>query len=94
MISARDFLRQQLGGGLRSLPELDRLAAAWPLVCGAAMASHGRLLSYAEGTLHIEVIDPAWRAQMMACQSLLAGDLARVAGVPVTALHFERHSMS
>jgi hypothetical protein len=37
----RDVLRGSLGRSLRALPEEDRLAAAWPVACGSALAGHG-----------------------------------------------------
>ncbi len=90
MNSMRDLLRTHLGRSLRALPELDRLAAAWPLVCGASMAAQGKVSDYQEGLVTIQIADPEWMRQMMAMQGQIAGELARVAGVPVTAIHFER----
>ena len=86
----RDLLRANLGRSLRALSEDDRLAAAWPLVCGAAMASNGTITAYCDGKLTVQVGDPTWMRQMMSMQGQIAGELARVAGVPVTAIHFER----
>ena len=36
----REMLRDSLARSLRELPELDRLAAAWPVACGPALAAH------------------------------------------------------
>ena len=86
----RDLLRANLGRSLRAFSELDRLAAAWPLVCGAAMAAHGTVTGYDDAAGTVQVSDPKWLRQMMAMRGQIAGELARVAGVPVGAIHFER----
>ncbi len=90
MDTMRDLLRANLGRSLRALSPLDRLTSAWPLVCGAAMAAHGTVTGYDETTVTILVGDPKWMRQMIAMQAQIAGELGRVAGVPVTAIHFER----
>ena len=90
METMRDLLRAHVGRSLRALTELDRLAAAWPLVCGAAMAAHGAVTGYDDAAVTVQVSDPKWMRQMMAMQAQIAGELARVAGVPVAAIHFER----
>ena len=89
MENMRDVLRRNLRQSLRAMPPSDRLAAAWPIACGRAMAEHGEILALTDGTLHIRVSDPAWLDQMLSIRSILQHDLARVAGVPLTALHFE-----
>ena len=86
----RDLLRVHLRRSLRALSEFDRLAAAWPLVCGAAMAAHGTVTAYNDAEVTVDVGEPKWMRQMMAMRGQIAGELARVAGVPVTAIHFER----
>ena len=44
--------------------EEDRLAAAWPVACGTAMAGHGKVVGYADGVVQVEVTDTAWMQQM------------------------------
>ena len=89
MESMRNVLKHSLGRSLATLPELDRLIAAWPVACGKAMAAHGRITAYAQATVTIHVEDPAWRHQMLSIRSTLQQDLARIAQVPITAIHFE-----
>ena len=72
------------------MSETDRLAAAWPIVCGTAMAAHGEVTGYQDGVVEIVAPDDRWRGQMFAMRQQIAGELARTAGVPVTAIHFER----
>ena len=69
--------------------EEDRLAAAWPVAAGKAMASHGLMAGYADGVVRIEVEDGAWLRQMMSMRRQLTADLARIAGVQVREIHFE-----
>jgi hypothetical protein len=86
----RDLLRGSLGRSLSSLPEEDRLAAAWPVACGAALAAHAEVLHLDEDRiLHIRVSGPQWMQQFLHMRSALANDLARIAAVPLAGIHFE-----
>lgn len=89
----RDILRggSSLGRSLRELTPEDRLAAAWQVVCGAALASHGEVLYLdVENVLHVKVDTPEWFGEFLARRSDLARDLARIASVPLSGIHFEK----
>ena len=88
MQSMRDVLKQSLGRSLQGLPEIDRLTAAWPVACGRALALRARLYAYDSGVVHLEVEDPVWFDQLSAMQPVLERELARIAEVKVTAIHF------
>jgi hypothetical protein len=90
MQGMRDILRGTLARSLRPLPALDRLAAAWPVACGSALAAHGELASYEKGVVRIIVSSPEWMQPLSHMRLVLQSDLARIAGVPVTAIHFEK----
>ena len=80
MQSMRDVLRGSLGRSLRELPEEDRLAAAWPVACGSALAGHARVLHLdAENVLHVRVTGSAWMQPFLQMRSTLTSDLARIA---------------
>ena len=85
----RSMLRGTLGRSLQALTPEDRLAAAWPVACGRAMAEHGEIIAFFEGTVTVQVSDPAWLSQMLSMRSILQNELARIAKVKVTAIHFE-----
>lgn len=89
MEGMRDLLKGSLGRSLRALRDEDKLAAAWPVVCGKALAERGTVLDYADGMVRVEVADGAWLRQMMSMRGQLAGELARIAGVKVSEIHFE-----
>lgn len=89
MEGMRALLRGSLGKSLSTLGQLDRLAAAWPVACGAAMAAHGEVLAFADGVLTIRVADAVWLDQMRAMRLRLTGELARIAAVPLREIHFE-----
>lgn len=89
MEGMRALLRGSLGRSLEGMREEDRLAAAWPVACGKAMAGHGTVLSYVEGVVRVEVADGPWLQQMMSMRRQLTGELARIARVPVREIHFE-----
>ena len=58
MQGMRDMLRGSLARSLRPLPPLDRLAAAWPVACGSALAGHGEIVGYEDGVVRIVVSSP------------------------------------
>ena len=40
----RDLVRGSMGRSLRALADEDKLAAAWPVACGKAMAERGAVV--------------------------------------------------
>jgi len=84
----RDVLKSAVSRGLRSLREEDRLAAAWVVACGRTMAEHGTVVGYAAGMVEVEMSAGAWLEHMKAMRGELTAELARIAGVPVTGIHF------
>jgi predicted nucleic acid-binding Zn ribbon protein len=89
MDSMRDLLKRNLARSLEALPSADRLAAAWPVACGKAMAERGEIVGFEDGVLRIEVRDPAWLDQMRAMSAVLQSQMAKIAGVKIAAIHFE-----
>ena len=86
----RDLLKGSLGRSLGALGEEDRLAAAWPVACGKALAGRGTVVGYADGVVRVQVEDGAWLQQLRSMRGQLAGEMARIAGVRVSEIHFER----
>ena len=89
MEGIRDLLKRSLGQSLNSLCDEDRLAAAWPVACGKTMAGRGTVVGYDDGVLRVQVDDKAWLQQLMSMRGQLAGEMARIAGVTVSTIHFE-----
>jgi Dna[CI] antecedent, DciA len=85
----RDLVRGSMGQSLRALTEEDKLAAAWPVACGKAMAERGVVVGYVDGVVLLQVADDVWMRQMMSMRTQLAGEMARIAGVKVSEIHFE-----
>ena len=86
----RDVLRGSLARSLRELPDEDRLAAAWPVACGPALAGHAQVLHLdAEQVLHVRVTGPEWMQSFLDMRSALARDLGRIAGVRLSGIHFQ-----
>lgn len=95
MQQMRDLLRGSLGRSLRTLPDEDRLVAAWIVACGPALASRAEVLGLDQDrVLHIRVLQPVWREQFAQMRSMLTSELKRIAGVPLEAIHFEEPSSS
>jgi hypothetical protein len=89
MEGMRDLLKGALRRSLAGLSEEDRLVAAWPVACGKMLAEHGTVVGYAEGVVRVEVADAAWLRQLMSMRGQLAREMARIAAVKVTEIHFE-----
>ena len=89
MEAMREILRGNLGRSLRELRDEDRLAAAWTVACGRAMAGRGAVSGYEAGVVRVEVVDAVWMRQMVSLRGVLERELAKIAGVPVSGIHFE-----
>jgi hypothetical protein len=53
------------------------------------MAERGTVLGYEAGVVRIQVADAVWMQQMVSLRGVLERELARIAGLPVAAIHFE-----
>ncbi|MHB1022605.1 MAG: DUF721 domain-containing protein [Acidobacteriaceae bacterium] len=84
----RDVLRTSIATSLRTMSPEDRLAAAWPVVCGQAIAERTQVLGLHGGKLQIGVADAAWQQQMQSMGERLKHELTRIAGVPLTDILF------
>jgi hypothetical protein len=89
MEAMRELLRGSLRSSLGGMREEDRLAAAWTVACGPAMAEHGAVVGYEAGVVRVEVAGAVWMRQMISLGGVLERELARISGLPVSAIHFE-----
>src|SRR4051812_42263015 len=89
MQGIRDLLRKSLAQSLNSLSDEDKLAAAWPVACGKAMAERAVVMGYDSGVLRVQVENSSWLQQFMSMREQLAAEMARIAGVRVSEIHFE-----
>ena len=90
MQAMRDVLRGSLGRSLRSLSEGDRLAAAWAVACGPALAERAEVLGLDEDrVLHVRVLQLEWRDQFAQMRTMLTDELRKIAGVKLQTIHFE-----
>lgn len=89
----RELIRGSLARSLQKMADEDRLAAALPVVCGSVLASHCELVHLAaDGVLVLQLDAPEWVHSLRGMGSRLQLDLQRVAGVPLSALHFKHGS--
>lgn len=88
MERVRDVIKASLRRGLSAFSGQDRLAMAWIVACGPALAERGDVVGYEDGVVRIEVRDRAWLEEMKSMKGHLEAELARVAGVRVSELHF------
>lgn len=89
MEGMREILKGSLGRSLHAMREEDRLAAAWTVACGRALAERGSVVGFKDGIVLVEVNDSAWMLQMVTMRSQLATEIARIARVKVVGIHFE-----
>jgi hypothetical protein len=61
---------------------------AWLVVCGRKLAGRGSVVGFDGGIVSVEVRDPAWLEEMRSMSGHLESELARVAGMKGTKLHF------
>jgi hypothetical protein len=89
MEAMRELLRGSLGRSLGAMRDEDRLAAAWTVACGSAMADRGAVIGYDAGVVRVEVADAVWMRQMVSLRGTLEREMARIAGLPVAGIQFE-----
>lgn len=89
MEGMRALLRESLRKSLQTMGDEDRLAAAWPVACGVAMAGRGEVVGYEDGVVRVLVANRAWLQQMQSMSGLLERELAKISGVAVTGIHFQ-----
>jgi hypothetical protein len=85
----RDLLKGSLGRSLDGLRDEDKLATAWPVACGKALADRGTVIGYRDGVVHVAVKDGRWLKQLISMRGQLAVEMGRIAGVKVSEIHFE-----
>ncbi len=84
----RDLLRSSLGSSLAALTPLDRLATAWPVAAGHAIAERSSVVRLEGSVSYVEVGDAAWLPQLRELTPRLRADLARISGVTLTDILF------
>ncbi len=85
----RDILGSSLAKSLGPSASIeDRLAAAWPVACGTAIASRTRVAGFEKGVLRVGVAGPAWLAQMQTLRPRLAREVGRIAEVALADILF------
>jgi hypothetical protein len=90
MEAIRGVLKSSLARSFSAMPIEDRVAAAWPIACGRMFAGKVEFVSFNHGRMYLRVLDDAWNDQIMSLSNDLAREVAFIAGVPVTGIHFER----
>lgn len=74
---------------MQSLGALDRVAMAWPVAAGHAIAERSSVAQLTGGVVTVLVQgDPAWLDQLRRMTPQLRGDLCKISGVPVTDILF------
>ena len=89
MEALRDLLRSTLSTVLNTHTEEDKVRAAWPVVCGSAIAQRTRVTGYAPGRLEVAVPDGAWLRQMGSLREKLLREMTPVCGVLLTDILFK-----
>jgi hypothetical protein len=74
---------------LRARPAEEAVMLAWPLVCGKEVAGRTQAVSFADGTLTVEVSDVTWRNQLQSFSVRYISGFAALFGPIVTAIRFQ-----
>ena len=88
----RNLMKTAMGRSLDALCEEDKLAVAWAVACGRTMAERGTVVEYVDRVVRVEVEDGPWLGQLRSMREHLTGEMARIAGVAVSEIHFEKKS--
>jgi hypothetical protein len=56
------------------------------------MAERGQVVGFEDGVVRVEVEDGVWLRQMISTRHQLAQELARISGVTVSEIHFEKRN--
>src|SRR5215467_1567608 len=89
MEHVRSGLRRIMTDFLKTQPPEEAAVLAWPVVCGAEVASRTRAISFAEGRLTIEVPDASWRNELSALIPRYLSGLNELAPALVKEVRFE-----
>jgi len=85
----RSGLRRIMSDFLKTQPPEEAAVLAWPVVCGAEVATRTRALSFSEGQLTVEVPDANWRNQLAAFIPRYLSGLNELVGPIVKQVKFE-----
>ena len=89
MDSIRTGLRHIMSDFLRKQPQDEAAVLAWPVVCGAEVASRTRAVSFADGRLTVQVPDANWRNQLAAFTPRYLAGFNELVGTVVSEIRFE-----
>jgi hypothetical protein len=73
---------------LARVPAEEAPLLAWPVVCGATVAARTRTLDFANGTLRVQVPDPAWKVQLTEMAPRYIAALSGMPGERVERIEF------
>ena len=85
----RAGLRHIMSDFLKTQPQDEAAMLAWPVVCGAEVASRTKALSFADGRLTVEVPDANWRSQLAAFTPRYLSGFNELVGTIVREVRFE-----
>jgi len=89
MDSIRTGLRHIMSDYLKTQPPDEAAVLAWPVVCGAEVASRTKAVSFADGRLTVEVPDANWRNQLAAFTPRYITGLNELMGALVKEVKFQ-----
>jgi len=89
MESVRTGLRQIMQDLLRARPADEAVILAWPLICGKEVAARTQAVSFADGTLTVEVSDVNWRNQLQSFSPRYLSGYESLLGEVVKSVQFK-----
>ena len=88
MQPAREILRKFFADKVCEPAGEEAPLLAWPVVCGGAVASKTRALSFVDGVLVVAVPDVAWRYQLQGMAEQYLTGVNQLAGRQVKSISF------
>jgi hypothetical protein len=74
---------------LRTQPAAEAAVLAWPVVCGAKVASRTKAVNFDAGVLQVEVADADWRNHLRTLEHEYIRHLAELIGPVVKRVEFK-----
>jgi hypothetical protein len=85
----RTGLHRIMSDFLRTQPAEEAAVLAWPLVCGAEVASRTKAVKFEDGNLTVEVTDINWRNQLSDFAPRYLSGLSELIGPVVKRVQFQ-----
>lgn len=89
MQSARHDLNSLAARVFKDASPEEAVVLAWPLACGAAVASRTQAFAYQNGILQVRVQDRSWQSQLEDFSPQYKAKILRLTGITVERIRYD-----